>query len=49
MNKKIIRIIGIFIIISPWIYITPALKEAVMIVLGIVLLSSTINLKKKEN
>lgn len=47
MNKKIIRIIAIILILSPWIYLPSGIRDILFIVLGVILFSNTIHLKKK--
>ena len=47
MQKKLIRIISIVLILSPWVYVPTIYKEIFLVVIGIVLLAITIDIKKK--
>lgn len=47
MQKRLIRIIGLIMVIYPWIYVPSIYKEVLIMIVGIVLLFTTINTKKK--
>ena len=47
MQKKLIRIISIVLILSPWIYVPAIYKEIFLFIIGIMLLAITIDIKKK--
>lgn len=47
MQKRYIRIMSAMLIIMPFIYIPNIYKEILVAILGVILLLSTINTKKK--
>jgi hypothetical protein len=48
MNKNLIRICAVLLIISPWIYIDIAYKEAAIIVISIIILVATVSNRKRS-
>ncbi len=47
MQKKILRIIGLVMILMPFIYIPNIYKEILFAICGIVIIGTTIPIKKK--
>lgn len=47
MQKKILRIIGLVMILMPFVYIPNIYKEILFVILGVVILGTTIPIKKK--
>ena len=47
MQNKLIRIGAAMLIISPWIYIPSVYKDILFFIIGIILIATTIDIKKK--
>ena len=47
MQNKILRIIGLIMMLTPFVYIPNIYKEILFVIFGIVVVSTTIPIKKK--
>ncbi len=47
MQKRLLRIIGVMMVIMPWIYIPTVYKEVLISIIGVIIIGVTIDIKKK--
>lgn len=49
MQKRLLRITGAIMLVMPWIYIPTVYKEVLIAIIGVVIIGTTIDTKKKSS
>lgn len=49
MQKRLLRITGATMLIMPWIYIPTVYKEVIIAIIGLIIIGTTIDTKKKSS